>query len=276
MRADLHIHTIYSDGAYTPEEIARRAQAAGAELISMTDHDSLGGLEEKRAQAEKYGLKFVSGWEVSAYAGMQKVHVLGYRCTAGAAYSAFLEKRKEGAVIRARDIIQKANAYFGFDVTLEEVEKAHLKKDVPLHTIHIVDAYAKRLGEDGIGFYHKYFAEGKVAFSNLCRPTPEEAVEVIHASGGIAVLAHPGLISGGQEACLALVEKLAAYGLDGIECSHSSHTKEQTEYWKAYAAARGLLVTGGSDFHKDGTSRILGLPEFHASEDLLDSLGIPL
>lgn len=276
MRADLHIHTIYSDGAYTPEEIARRARAAGLELISMTDHDSLGGLEEKRAAAERYGLKFVSGWEVSAYAGMRKVHVLGYRCKAGAAYSAFLEKRKEGAVVRARDIIEKANAYFGFHVTMEEVEKAHLKKDAPLHTIHIVNAYAKRLGEEGIQFYHKYFSEGKVAFSNLCRPTPEEAVEVIHASGGIAVLAHPGLVSGGEEARIELMDGLVAVGLDGIECSHSSHTEKEREYFKAYAERNGLLVSGGSDFHKDGTGRVLGLPEFHASKRLLDSLGIPL
>lgn len=276
MRADLHIHTLYSDGAYTPEELARRAREAGVELVSMTDHDSMEGLDEKRAAAEKYGLKFVSGWEVSAYAGARKVHVLGYNCTAGDAYRTFTEARRSGALVRAQDMIGKANAYFGLDVTLEEAEEAHLKKDTPLHTIHVVSAYAKRLGEEGIQFYHKYFSEGKVAFSHLCRPAPEEAIEVIHASGGIAVLAHPGLISGEPEERERLIEVLIGSGLDGIECYHSLHTERETEYYKAYAAQRGLLVTGGSDFHKDGGNRILGLPKFYACERLLSALNIPL
>lgn len=276
MKADLHIHTVYSDGAYTPEEIARRAREAGLDLISMTDHDSMEGVDEKRALAEKYGLKFVSGWEVSAYAGTRKVHVLGYRCTAGEAYRAFTEARKRGAIVRAQDIIHKANAYFGFDVTLEEVEKAHLKKDTPLHTIHIVNAYAKRLGEDGLKTYRNYFSEGRPAFSILCRPAPEDAIDVIHASGGIAVLAHPGLISGEAEERNRLIDSLVEHGLDGIECFHTSHTAKETEYFKAYARERNLLETGGSDFHKDGTERILGHPAFTPSERLLAALDIPL
>ncbi|MDE6058920.1 MAG: PHP domain-containing protein [Clostridia bacterium] len=275
MRADLHIHTIYSDGANTPEEIARRARAAGVELISMTDHDSLGGLEEKRAAAEKCGLKFVSGWEVSSYEG-DKVHVLGYRCTACEEYYAFLEKRKTGAVLRAQDIIEKANAYLGLNVSMEEVEREHLKKDAPLHTMHVVNAFAKRLSKKPMQCYEALFDKGKPAYSELWRPTPEEAIKVIHACGGLAVLAHPGRIRLENGVRIELINGLVERGLDGIECYHSSHTEKETEYLKAYAAAHGLLVTGGSDFHKDGGNRILGLPEFHASEDLLSALGIPL
>lgn len=276
MRADMHIHTVYSDGAYTPEEIARRAGAAGMGLVSMTDHDSMEGMDEKRAAAAKYGLKFVSGWEVSAYEGIRKVHVLGYHCNAGEAYRAFTEERRQGAIVRAQDIIEKANAYFGFDVTLEEVEKAHLKKDTPLHTVHIVNAYAKRLGEDGLVAYRKYFSEGKPAFSALCRPSPDEAIKVIHASGGIAVLAHPGCIQMEPRERERFIDFLVERGLDGIECSHSLHTEKETEYFKAYAKSRRLLETGGSDFHKDGTDRILGLPVFTPSERLLAALDIPL
>ena len=112
MRADLHIHTYYSDGAYSPREIAARAARAGVDLISMTDHDSLEGLPAKRAAAREAGLAYVSGWEVSSYAGDAKVHVLGYGCAPCEAYENFLAARREGAIVRAKDMIEKANAYF--------------------------------------------------------------------------------------------------------------------------------------------------------------------
>ena len=275
MRADLHIHTVYSDGAYTPEEIARRAKEAGIELLSMTDHDSLEGMDEKRAAANKYGLKFVSGWEISSYEG-DKVHVLGYNCTAGEEYRSFLEKRKTGAVLRAQDMIDKANAYLGFHVTMEEVERGHLKKGAPLHTMHVVSAFAKRLSKKPLECHAELFEKGKPAYSDLWRPSPFEAVKAIHACGGLAVLAHPGKIRLSEEKRIALMDALVEEGLDGIECYHMSHTEMETEYFKAYAAQRGLLVSGGSDFHQDGGKRILGLPEFHADERLLSALGISL
>ena len=146
MRADLHIHTYYSDGAYSPAQIAAMAKAAGLSLISMTDHDSLAGLEEKAQAARAQGLSYVPGWEVSAYQGELKVHILGYGCRICAPYEQFLRARIAGAVERAKDIIAKANEYFGLDVTLAEAERFHQKKDAPLHTMHIVAAFAARLG----------------------------------------------------------------------------------------------------------------------------------
>ena len=134
MRADLHIHTYYSDGAYSPREIAARAARAGVDLISMTDHDSLEGLPAKRAAAREAGLAYVSGWEVSSYAGDAKVHVLGYGCAPCEAYENFLAARREGAIVRAKDMIEKANAYFSLHLTLEDAERFHLKKQTPLHT----------------------------------------------------------------------------------------------------------------------------------------------
>lgn len=276
MRADLHLHTVYSDGAYLPEEIARRAAQARVELISVTDHDSMEGADEKRAAAEKYGLRYVDGWEISAYRGAVKVHVLGYGCARGEAYRAFLQARREGVLVRARDMIEKANALFGFTVTLEAAQARQVKRDAPLHTMHVAGAFAERLGEDPIEVYRKYFSAGKPAFSQLCRPSPEEAVEVIRACGGISSLAHPARIRLPFAEREALMDGLCARGLNGIECFHTSHTVGDREYFTAYAHARGLLVTGGSDFHKEGTDRILGLPEFHASARLLSALEIPV
>ena len=269
MRADLHIHTYYSDGAYSPAQIAAMAREAGLSLISMTDHDSLAGLEEKTRAAADCGLSYVPGWEVSAYQGDLKVHILGYGCRICAPYEQFLRARREGALARAEDIIARANEYFGLDVTLADAERFHQKKDAPLHTMHIVAAFAERLGRDKGDLYAAAFEPGKPCHSLIGRPSPQDAIDVIHASGGIAVLAHPGRIKLSAERRFSLMDELVGRGLDGIECSHSDHTEEQTAQFAAYARLRGLLQTGGSDFHAEGRSRVIGQPPFSPSEELL-------
>lgn len=269
MRADLHIHTYYSDGAYSPAQIAAMAREAGLSLISMTDHDSLAGLEEKTRAAADSGLSYVPGWEVSAYQGDLKVHILGYGCRICAPYEQFLRARREGALARAEDIIARANEYFGLDVTLADAERFHQKKDAPLHTMHIVAAFAERLGRDKGDLYAAAFEPGRPCHSLIGRPSPQDAIDVIHASGGIAVLAHPGRIKLSAERRFSLMDELVGRGLDGIECSHSDHTEEQTAQFAAYARLRGLLQTGGSDFHAEGRNRVIGQPPFSPSEELL-------
>ena len=269
MRADLHIHTYYSDGKYPPEELARRAKAAGLSLISLTDHDSLAGLNEKRAAAEGEGLSFVSGWEVSAYEGEAKVHVLGYGCLPDAAYEDFLEERRRGALARAEEMIRKGNRYFSLHLTLADAERFHLKKEAPLHTMHVVSAFSQKLGVKRGALYLSAFSAGKPCCSDIGRPTPFDALRVIHASGGIASLAHPGRIPLPEQEKFALIDALVAAGLDGIECVHSDHTCDEAEKFARYAAAHGLLVTGGSDYHAEGRNREIGLPPFTPSEALL-------
>ncbi len=273
MRADLHIHTYYSDGRHGPEEIAAFAKRNGLALISMTDHDSMGGLEEKRAAAEREGLLFVNGWEVSAYAGC-KVHILGYRCQKNATYDAFLQERREGALARAEDILKKANAYLGIHVTLGDAIAEMTVKDAPLHTMHIVRAVAKRTNASYRDMYAELFDVGRPAYSEIGRPSPLDALEVIHGTGGIAVLAHPGRIQMDETKKLQLMDDLTARGLDGIEYIHSQHTFKEAEYFGRYAEDRGLLKTGGSDFHAEGSAREIGLPPFEPDERLLCALGL--
>ena len=289
MRADLHLHTLCSDGAYPPAEVARRVRDAGVRLFAVTDHDTLAGTAEGAQAARELGLRFVRGIEISAYLGVSKVHVLGYGCREGDAYTRFLNAREEGARARAQDAVQKANAALGLDVTMEEVERFHPRKDSPLHSMHVLAAFANRLGGDKDKLYRELFVPGAPAFSGIGRPLPEEAVRAIHEMGGVAVLAHPAQILVLPEevsarfrlfsrkereevkctykgARTALMEKLVAEGLDGIECYHSTHTFIETEEFLAFAKAHGLFVTGGSDFHSDGGSRKIGRPVFDASE----------
>ncbi len=273
MRADLHIHTYYSDGKHTPAEIARMAKESGVDLISMTDHDSMDGMEEKEGAARACGLLFVRGWEVSAYAGC-KVHVLGYQCRKNAIYDAFLRERKEGALLRAEDILKKANAFLGIHVTIGDAIAEMAVKDSPIHTMHIVRAVAKAAGEAPSALYTSLFDVGKPAYSEIGRPSPYDALEVIHGTGGIAVLAHPARIGMGEEEKLRLMDSLTDRGLDGIETIHSQHTPEETEYFGRYARERGLLTTGGSDFHAEGSPRKIGLPPFEPGERLLSALAL--
>ncbi len=268
MRADLHVHTVYSDGVFRPAELALRAKEAGLELISFTDHDTMAGGEEKRAAAEQFGLRYVRGWEISSYDDC-KIHVLGYGCEENNAYRDFLAERRQGAILRAQDRIDKANAYFGLSLTLADAEKERPQENTPLHTMHVVRAYAKRLNLSDGETYLRYFNRGKIADSSLCRPTPEQAIDVIHLTGGIAVLAHPGRIALAEEEKIKLFDRLVACGLDGIECIYTTHTELETERFIRYARAHGLLETGGSDFHADDGRHVLGAPEFYAGGKLL-------
>lgn len=296
MIADLHIHSLCSDGALFPAELARRAKKNGVQLFSLTDHDTLAGEGEAAEAARALGLRFVRGIEISAYLGATKVHVLGYGCAEGKAYEKFLSDRVTGAKARAEDIVAKANAHFGFHVTLDDVEAYHVRKDTPLHTMHVVRAFGEKLHRDAGPLYGEAFAFGGPAFAGECRPTPFEAVGVIHRTGGIAVLAHPGRIfcltaeemkrwretdderikeqldAAGRVRRIQIMEKLADAGLDGIECIYTRHTAIETEEFLAFAAARHLYVTGGSDFHAEGASALLGQPPFDADAALTERL----
>ncbi len=273
MRADLHCHSHYSDGFYSPEEVLLRAKSSGVTLCSITDHDSMEGAEEKRACAKALGICYLDGWEVSAYL-KGKVHVLGYGCQRKEAYRAFVEARKEGAVLRAQEMIERANRVLNLSLTIDHAQAFHQKENAPLHTMHVVRAFAKELGVYYGDLYEQLFAEGKEAHSTLCRPTPQEAVDVIHACGGKAFLAHPARILLDEHEKKVLLDHLVDGGLDGIECYHSAHTAVDTEYFLRYASSRRLLVSGGSDFHKDGTGRKVGFPAFYANGELLMALSV--
>lgn len=273
-RADLHLHTLCSDGAYAPEEIARRVKEAGVSLFSVTDHDNMEGVERAERAAEKEGLSFVRGMEISSYTGSGKVHVLGYRCRKDSTYQAFLKERAEGAYLRASDVLKKANEALGMNISMSDAEEFHKQKNAPVHTMHVVDAFASRLGRDKLWVYREYFSYGKPAYSDLYRPTPFDAIKTVHALGGVAVLAHPAQIRLDETALESFMDELLKAGLDGIECYHSSHTEKESAYFAAYAKEKKLLVTGGSDFHSDGTERILGLPEFYASDELLKAFSL--
>ena len=239
----------------------------------MTDHDTALGADEAQKAAKEYGLKFVNGIEVSAYKNGVKLHTLGYNLNLNCPdFEDFCARLFKGSQERAEDVIYKLNKN-GVSLGLDDVLKERRCEKTPIHGMFIARAAAKKgYANTPFNFYANYLSAGKCAYSEIGRPSPEEAVEVIKSCGGVSSLAHPGRIEMEDKELLTLIKRLKACGLDGIEAEYSAHTLNETAYFKEIARQNSLLVTGGSDTHFNGGNRKIGTPEFYADKTLADKL----
>ncbi len=271
----MHVHTYYSDGLLSPEEVVILAKSGGVELLSVTDHDTAAGSAEVKALCKKHGLTAVDGVEFSAYDGDIKVHTLCYNADAETpVFKQFLKELYDGSFLRAEDIINKLKGC-GVSLTLDEVLLQRTCKSAPLHGMYIARAGAKK-GYAGspFAFYKKYMMRGCAAYSSVARPTPERTVEIISAAGGFSSLAHPGRIDMDAEGVASLLKRMKAHGLCGIEAVYSTHTAYETAYYKELATKLDLVVTGGSDTHYRDGNREIGKPVFNPDGQLLQKLKI--
>lgn len=241
--ADLHIHSSYSDGVYSPYQLADMAKAAGITVLALTDHDTLKGLPEMKKAAASVGIGFIPGVEFSARWENRQVHILGYGIDE---HNALLLERLADVRNARRSRLEKIiNRLYemGMDIDVPVPEEGHRAVGRP----HIARAlvshgYVKTVQEA----FDLYIGEGKPAYQPQTKMTPPEAVELIHQAGGVAVQAHPEEI-GDRELALRLLDMLA---YDGLEVYHPSvKEKEGADFWLTIARERKLLVTGGSDYH---------------------------
>ena len=273
MRADLHTHTVCSDGALFPKDIVDWAVKEGVELIAVTDHDAMQACDELCRLAEDSGITGVRGIEVSAYINRIKFHTLGYNVDKEK-FKPFQDRLFLSSYERTLDIIDKLSK-IGLSLTIDEIDEVRYSKTAPYHAAHIGQTMVKKgYCKTEWEFFRKYLAYGKPAFSCIHRPTPEETCEAIVAAGGFAVVAHPARISMEQDSLAAEIEKLKDHGLGGIEAYYSTHTDEQTTYYKNLAKSLNLSVTGGSDTHAFDGGRGIGKPVFDADGELLEKLGV--
>lgn len=275
LKADLHVHTYYSDGLLSPAEVIAEGKKAGLDTIAITDHDCMLAYPEFSSLCKNSGIIPISGIEVSAYEGEVKVHTLGYGVNGESpCFKEFLKTLYEGSVKRTEDIIFKLKKY-GINLTFDEVLKERYSPSSPIHAMYIACAgYKKGYAKTPHDFYNLFLSGGKVAFSFICRPSAEQAIEAINASGGFASLAHPGRIDLKKDELLKLILKLKACNLSGIEGVYSAHTHSETAYYKEIARTYDLLVTGGSDTHVLGGSKRIGTPPFYVDKALEDKLKI--
>lgn len=246
--ADLHSHTTASDGTQSPSDNVRLAAEAGLAAMAVTDHDTVAGLEEARQAGLKYGIAVVPGVEISTVRDGQDIHVLGYWID----YTdpLLLERLAELRAVRERrnEMILERLRALGLEMTYQDVLdslQTVKRGDDTIGRPHIADALVRK-GYVGTmkEAFDRYLAQGAAAYVNPPRIDPVTAVRWIQEAGGAAVLAHPGLY--GLD---SLIPELAAQGLAGVEAYHADHTPEQEAHYAVLAAAYGLLVTAGSDFH---------------------------
>ncbi len=243
MFADLHLHTAFSDGTYSPEELVAAAAHNHLSAISLTDHDTVEGGVPTAAACARHGIEFISGTELTAEQGENEVHILGYGIDLNnqrflAETERFQQARQDRiwrivALLNERKIPLKAETVF---------ELANCRAPGRPHV-------ARALVQAGIcssldEAFERFLKKHRFAWVPKAKVSVAEAVNLIHGAGGLAVLAHPALNRVDH-----LIPGMVAEGLDGIECYHTKHSPSVTEYYLGMAAQLNLLATGGSDCH---------------------------
>ena len=243
---DLQSHSIVSDGELPPADVARFAAAAGVATMSLTDHDAIAGVAEATAAAEEAGIENVPAVEMSCvHKYSDDLHVLGYWIDIEKMAPA-CERAQQERVTRAEEIISRLRKH-GFSLTLDDAI-TQAGDAVSVGRPHI--ARAAGAGDNMGPFFEEYLVPGAKAFVARSWPTAEEAVELIHAAGGAAVVAHPFWDVSAPDQVDDLVESLAAsVRLEGVETFYPSHDASQTRHCLELCRRLGLSATGSSDFH---------------------------
>lgn len=257
---DLHTHTTFSDGTTSVEDNVRAALALGLEGLGITDHDTTAPFARAREAAEGTGLEVVLGTELSAEHDGLSVHVLGYWIDPDyIPLAGELERLGDERTDRARRIVERF-VELGIDVRFERVRE--IAGEAPIARPHIAQAVVETGAVASTReVFDDYLADGGPAYVEKHALAPARAVELVIAAGGVAVLAHPGLYGtrdGTEGLPVEVVEQMAAAGLAGIESDHPDHTAEHRRVYRELAAALGLEMTAGSDYHGDVKTNRLG------------------
>lgn len=255
MNIDLHIHSDASDGSYSPVRILEMAQAARLGAVAITDHDTVDGMHSALAHGIPAGIRFLTGIEISAappeaFPLGGSFHLLGYGFRPDDPdLTRTLSVLQEARRNRNPRIIARLNE-LGIDLTVEDL-KARFDADAQLGRPHIARLMVDRGVADSIDdAFDRYLGKGRPAFVDKYRIPCADAVAAIRAAGGVAVMAHPGLLSLPDGVGVPdIVEVLVGQGLGGIETEYPEHAPAQRKAYRDLAHRYGLLMTGGSDFH---------------------------
>ena len=243
---DLQAHSTVSDGQLEPGDVARAAAAAGVTVMSLTDHDGVAGVDAASSAATQAGIENVPALEMSCvHTYSEDLHICGYWVDTDRIAPACARAQQE-RVDRAKEIIANLNR-LGVEVTFEGAVKEAGAADA-IGRPHI--ARAAGAGRDLGPFFEEYLVPGAKAFVSRKWPTAEQAVELIHDAGGVAVIAHPYWDVSDPDQVRDLVSSLVRdVGLDGVEAFYPPHTAEQTKHLLELCDEFDLVPTASSDFH---------------------------
>ncbi|WP_350273923.1 PHP domain-containing protein [Kribbella sp. HUAS MG21] len=250
MRIDLHTHSNRSDGTDTPAVLMTHAQQAGLDVIALTDHDTTDGWDEAARAAERLGIGFVPGLEISCKLNGISVHLLGYLPDpAYAPLADDLRVVREGRTDRIPTIVERLNS-IGVPLTVEEV-LAQATGTPSVGRPHVADALvANGTVANRSEAFDKYLADGRAGHVPHYALEPGRAIDLVRQAGGVPVIAHPwGRSSYKVMTEDTLAHLVADHGLAGIEVEHQDHSPESREALRAIARNLGLICTGSSDHH---------------------------
>lgn len=241
--ADLHLHTQFSDGTFTPEELVLYAQKSGLACIALTDHDTVEGCARAAAACARVQMEFVSGAELTAEHEDVEVHILGYFLDTQ--NQVLLQRIGQFQSVRQQRILKMVDALNALGVPLKAEAVFALANCKSPGRPHVARALVK---EKLIGSldeaFERYLKKGRPAWVPKTKMSALEGIQLIHQAGGLAVIAHPGLNRSDE-----IIPDLVAAGMDGIECFHTKHSTVMSERYLEMAEKHHLLVTGGSDCH---------------------------
>lgn len=243
---DLHTHSTFSDGTFTPLQLVKYAEEKGLKAFAITDHDTTEGIKE--AKSIETNVEVISGVEISTRYDKKEIHIVGlYVNENDADLNKQLKYYREKRVTRNFEILEKLNS-LGVDITIDDVKES-CTGDV-ISRAHI----AKALVSKGfVGSYteafDRYLGDNKCAYVPRETLNYEESMELITKAGGVPVLAHPLLYKMSDTSLENMMVKLRQKGLKAVEVYYSTHSNSDTQHVMAMANRVGLIYSGGSDFH---------------------------
>lgn len=254
--ADLHCHSNVSDGWMSPTEVVRRAHANGVDLLALTDHDTLAGLDEALAEAARLGLELICGVEVSVTFANETVHIVGLGVDrADTALGEGLAGLRAGRIERAR-CMGEALAEAGVPGVFERAMRLANNPEM-IGRAHLARAIVDGGHQPDVGaVFRHYLAKGKPGYVEHRWATLEDAVSWIRSAGGIAVVAHPARYRLDAIGMDHLFDRFAACGGEGVEVVSGAHGDDEIAEYAQLARRRGLLASRASDFHGPGESRV--------------------
>lgn len=241
--ADLHLHTNFSDGTYTPEELAARARQLGLGAVALTDHDTVEGCTRMAAACAAAGLEFIPATELTAEFDENELHLLGYFVDTGnqkllTEMVRFQQVRQD----RVREMVARLNQ---LNIPLRADAVFALANCRSPGRPHVARALVMgRFCSSPDEAFERFLKKNRPAWVPKFKISALDAIALIHQAGGLAVMAHPGL-----NRTDGIIPDLVEAGLDGLECFHTKHTASTSEHYVRTAKEFNLAITGGSDCH---------------------------
>ncbi len=247
--ADLHLHTNFSDGKLSPEQIVLKAKCSGLSAIAITDHDTIDGIDPAIKAGKKYNLEVIPGIELSAETNSEEVHILGFYIDW---YNQDLRNKiKELVEARRKRIIKMIDKLSDIGIKLEYETMLNNLNPVSIGRPHLASAlvengYVSTISEA----FDKFLNNNSPIYIAKQKLYPVEAIKIILKAGGIPVLAHPGYLQQN------MLDELVSFGLMGLEAFHPCLDVQISNYYCELAKKYDLLITGGSDYHGFSESKI--------------------